>query len=71
MTRVYTARGQLATLAVDSVTIDTQVYDNGGRMISRTIGGVMSSYGFTAGYDADDRFAFEMQVARERDGQRY
>jgi RHS repeat-associated protein len=99
VTRTHTARGQLATLASDATTIDTRVYDNGGRMVSssynngvsesrtynddntlasiiytgaaignlsytwdanknkmsETIGGVMSGYGFTAGYDADDR----------------
>jgi len=99
VTRTHTARGQLATLALDATTIDTRVYDNGGRMtsssynngvsesrtynddntlasinytgaaignlsytwdanknkMSETIGGVMSGFGFTAGYDADDR----------------
>jgi len=32
--RTYTARGQRATLAVDSTTIDTRTYDDGGRLIS-------------------------------------
>ena len=93
------ARGQIASVAVDSVTIDTRTYDDGGRMTSssyqngvsesrsynddntlasisysgaaigdltygwdanknktsESIGGVMSGYGFTAGYDAEDR----------------
>lgn len=30
--RTYTGRGQLATIAVDSTTIDTRSYDDGGRM---------------------------------------
>lgn len=101
VTWTYTARGQIASVAVDSVTIDTRTYDDGGRMTSssyqngvselrsynddstlasisysgaaigdltygwdanknktsESIGGVMSGYGFSAGYDAEDRLA--------------
>jgi len=32
--RTYTARGQLQTIALGTTTIDTRVYDNGGRMTS-------------------------------------
>ncbi len=32
MIRTYTERGQLATLAVGSTTIDTRTYDDGGSM---------------------------------------
>ena len=99
VTRIYTARGQLATLAVGLTTIDTRTYGDSGRLISSSynngvgqtrsynddgtlatinfsgapigdlsytwdanqnktseaIGGVMSGYGFTASYDAEDR----------------
>lgn len=52
--RGYTARGQLHTLALDSTTIDTRGYDDGGRMTSSSYNNGVSE---SRTYNADNTLA--------------
>ena len=54
-TRTYRPDNLVATIVASGVTSLSYAYDENGNKTAETIGGVMSPYGFTATFDAEDR----------------